>query len=167
MESVLKFDRVVLIKELNDKIKKFGEVFEIANVLEDSFVLRETKSRAAVGVISFADFEEHFVHAENFKGWTQWTLLTTDYDEGLTLFYRVKDRHRVQVKSINGCIGESSCNIKFGDEFNLYTGLNLAFLRCIKKVYLTKINDYHKQINIYINELKNIEDKIEQICSKI
>ena len=167
METTLKFDRVILIKELNDKIKKLGEAFEIANILEDSFVLREAKSKVAVGVVSFEDFEKHFVHEENFKGWTNWTPLTTDYEEGLTLFYRVKDRHRVQVKSMNGCVGESSCNIKFGDEFNLYIGLNLAFLRCIKKVYLAKINNYHKQINIYTNEIQYIEDKIEQISNKI
>ena len=52
METILKFDRVILTKELNDKIKKVGDVFEIANILDNSFLLREAKSRVAVGVVS-------------------------------------------------------------------------------------------------------------------
>ena len=62
MNTVLKFDRVILIKELNDKIKKVGDVFEIASILDNAFLLREAKSKIAVGTISFDDFEKHFVH---------------------------------------------------------------------------------------------------------
>lgn len=167
MDTILKFDKVILTKELDEKFKKVGEEFEIANVLDDSFLLRDTKTRVAIGVISFEDFDKYFVAAENFKGWTQWTPLTTDYVEGLKMFYRVKDRHKVQVKTSDGCIGESSCNNKFGDEFNLYVGLNLAFLRCIKKMYFNKINQCQKQINIYENEIKDVETKIRQINKKI
>ena len=70
MNTTLKFDRVVLTKELNDKFKQIGEVFEIANILEDSFLLRSTKTKVAIGVVNFEDFDKHFVHEENFKGWT-------------------------------------------------------------------------------------------------
>jgi hypothetical protein len=163
MESTLKYDRVVLTRELNDKFKKVGEVFEIANVFDDYFLLRDGKTRVAIGIVSFEDFDKHFVHEANFKGWTQWTPLTTNYEEGLVMFYRVKDRHKVQVKTSDGFVGESSCNTKFGDEFNLYTGLNLAFLRCVKKVFLNRIEKHQKQLNIYENEIKGIEDKIRYL----
>lgn len=161
METVLKFDKVILTKELNDKIKKVGEVFEIANILDNSFLLRDGKTRIAVGVVSFEDFEKHFVPVGNFKGWTDWTKLMTDYEDGLIVFYRVKDRHKIQVKTSNGYIGESYCNNKFGDEFNLHFGLNLAFLRCMKKMYLGKINDCQEKINIYSNEIRELESKIK------
>ena len=55
MNSTLKFDRVILTKEFNEKFKKVGEVFEIANILDDSFLLRDSKTKIALGVISFED----------------------------------------------------------------------------------------------------------------
>ena len=73
METTLKFDRVILVKELNEKFKNVGEVFEIANILDNSFLLRDGRTRVAIGVISFEDFEEYFVHENNFRGWTPWT----------------------------------------------------------------------------------------------
>lgn len=152
MESVLKFDRVVLIKELNDKIKKLGEVFEIANVLEDSFVLRETKSRAAVGVISFADFEEHFVHAENFKGWTQWCMFV-GFDGQNDCMYRTNGK-KVQVKFLTDKVRGEACCSKVND-FNLSYGIQLAYLRALNKVNLRKITEYEET-------LKQTEENLKQ-----
>ena len=60
MKTVLKFGRFVLVKELNEKISKVGEVFEIASISDDSFLLRDGQTRIALGVVSFEDFEKHF-----------------------------------------------------------------------------------------------------------
>ena len=57
METTLKFDRVILVKELNERFKKVGDVFEIANILDNTFLLRDGSTRVAIGVVSFEDFE--------------------------------------------------------------------------------------------------------------
>lgn len=167
MNTTLKFDRVVLTKELNEKFKQVGEVFEIAQIFDDSFLLRDSKTRVALGVVNFQDFENHFVNEENFKGWTPWTEFATDYEANLKMFYRTKDRRKVQVKTSNGCVGESCCNSKFGDEFNLYLGLNLAYLRCIKNILVNKIDNYTKNIHSCTSEIIDVEHQIKQIVNKI
>ena len=131
METILKFDRVILTKELNEKIKKVGEAFEIANVLDDSFLLREAKSKVAVGVISFKDFDNHFVTEENFKGWTQWIPLV-GFDGQNDVFYRT-NRRKTQVKFVKDKVRAESCRNK-NDDFNLYLGIQIAYLRCCNKL---------------------------------
>ena len=138
METVLKFDKVILTKELNDKIKKVGDVFEIANVLDDSFLLREARSKVAVGVISFEDFDKHFVTAENFKGWTNWTPLA-GYDGQSDCYYRT-NRRKTQVKFMTDNVRSESCCHK-GDEFNLYFGIQTAYLRCCNKLLERQRNE--------------------------
>ena len=138
METVLKFDKVILIKELNDKIKKVGDVFEIANVLDDSFLLREARSKVAVGVISFKDFDKHFVTAENFKGWTQWQPLA-GFDGQTDCYYRT-NRRKTQVKFMTDNVRSESCCHK-GDEFNLYFGIQTAYLRCCNKLLERQRNE--------------------------
>lgn len=145
MNTVLKFDRVVLIKELNDKIKKVGDVFEIANILDNSFLLREAKSKVAVGVISFEDFDKHFVPEENFQGWTRWTPFV-GYDGQSDCFYRT-NRKRVQVKFLTNKVRTEACiNKKDNDEFNLSFGIQLAYLRCLKKAMSKKVYVMQKEI---------------------
>ena len=55
MKTVLMYDRCVLTQELNEKIKKVGDVFEIANVFEDSFLLRDGKTRTALATGAATD----------------------------------------------------------------------------------------------------------------
>lgn len=138
METVLKYDRCILTKELNDRIKKVGDAFEIANVLDDSFLLREAKSKVAVGVISFEDFDKHFVMAENFKGWTKWTAFT-GFDGQTDCYYRSNGR-KVQVKFITDKVRAESCCHR-GDEFNLYFGIQTAYLRCCNKLLEKQRNE--------------------------
>ena len=154
METTLKFDRVILIKELNDKIKKVGEVFEIANVLEDSFLLRESKTKLAVGVISFTDFEKHFVHEQNFRGWTDWTPII-GFNGQSDAVYRT-NRKKIQLKFLTNKVRAESCcnNI---DDFNLTFGLNLAYLRALNKAYSKKVIEYENELKRCENELKRID----------
>lgn len=149
METVLIFDRVVLVKELNDKMKKLGEVFEIANIVDGSFVLRNTKTRAAVGVVNFEDFDKHFVKEGEFKGWTKWMpfvgLERTD------AFYRT-NRHKIEVKFVTDKVRATACCHK-DDEFNLSFGVQLAYYRCEQKSLL-------KQRAKYKEEIKRINQEI-------
>lgn len=160
METTLKFDRVILVKELNDKIKKVGEVFEIANILDGSFLLRESHSKIAVGVISFEDFEKHFVHEENFKGWTDWTPLT-GFDGQTDAYYRT-NRRKTQVKFLTDNVRAESCLNKVND-FNLYFGIQLAYLRCLNKAHSKKAKEYEsalKKIEIEIIDNTGIMQKM-------
>lgn len=164
MKSVLKYDRVILIKELNDKIKKVGEEFEIANVLEDSFILREAKSKTAVGVISFEDFEKHFVHAENFSGWTNWTMFV-GFDGQNDCMYRT-NRKKTQVRFLTDNVrGESFLNKE--DDFSLAFGLNLAYLRARNKVIAKKKSEYENKLKALDIELIDNERVIKDMINHL
>lgn len=156
METILKYDRVILTKELNDKIKKVGEVFEIANIFDDSFLLRESKSKIAVGVISFEDFDKHFVKEDEFKGWTDWTPFV-GFDGQNDILFRT-NRRKIQVKSTKDGVKAESCCCK-QDEFNLPFGIRIAYLRCVNKALNKKVEEHRQElekINLEIAENDNI-----------
>lgn len=164
MNTTLKFDRVVLVKELNEKIKKVGDVFEIANILDDSFLLREAKSKIAVGVVSFEDFEKHFVVEENFAGWTHWVPLV-GFDGQNDVAYRT-NRKRVQVKFLTDKVrAESSCHAE--DEFNLSFGLQMAYLRCLNKVLTKKKDEYEKNLKLVEDEISENKSYIKQMLDTL
>lgn len=155
MNTILKFDRVVLSKELNDKFKKVGESFEIANIFEDSFLLRETRSKIAVGIVSFEDFDRCFVPEENVKGWTQWTQFV-GYDGQSDCFYRTNHK-KVQVKFVKDKVRAEACCCK-GDEFNLSFGIQLAYIRCLNKAMSSKVKHLYEKVHKFEEEIcDNIE----------
>lgn len=161
METVLKFDKVILAKELNEKFKKVGEEFEIANILNDSsFLLRDAKTKVAFGVVSFEDFEKHFVTDENFTGWTPWTQFV-GFDGQTDVLYRT-NRKKVQVKFITDKVrAESCCHTE--DDFNLFWGVQLAYLRCLNKALAKKKVEYENAlttVNADIAENENIIKKM-------
>ena len=163
MKTILKYDRVVLIKEMNERIKKVGEVYEIANVLDDSFLLRDGKTRTAVGVVSFEDFEKHFVKETDAKGWTKWTAFT-GFDGQNDCFYRTNGK-KVQVKFTTSKVrSEASCNKK-EDEFNLTFGIHMAYFRCLNKALekrQTKLEDELRAVKIEIAENNNIMKRMTE-----
>lgn len=155
MKTTMKFDRVILIKELGDKFRKVGEIYEIANIFDNAFLLRDANTKVAIGTIAFEDFEEYFVHEENYKGWTDWTSIT-GFDGQTDAYYRT-NRKKTQVKFITDNVrAESFLNVKDGDEFNLYFGLNLAYLRTRDKALVKKKEKYEE-------ELKNINEELKKI----
>ena len=159
MESTLKYDRVVLTRELNDKFKKVGDVFEIANVFDDYFLLRDGKTRVAIGIVSFEDFDKHFVHEANFKGWTPWTPIV-GFDGQTDVCYRT-NRRKTQVKFLTDNVrGESFLNVKDGDEFNLYLGIQLAYLRALNKAKLNRVAECEEKLEKLNEELKNLNIEI-------
>lgn len=157
METALKFDRVVLVKELNEKFCKIGEVFEIANILENAFLLRDAKTRIAIGVVSFEDFENCFVHEENYKGWSQWQRFN-GIDNQNDCFYKT-NRRDVEVKFVTDKVRAKSYLHK-DDEFNLSFGLNLAYLRCMNK-------SLEKQKAECEAELARVAEKLARINNEI
>ena len=164
MKTVLKFDKVVLTKELNDKIKKVGEVFEIANILENSFLLRDGKTRVAVGVVSFEDFEKHFIPVENFNGWTNWTMFT-GFDGQDDCMYRT-NRRKIQVKFLTDKVRAESCCSK-ADEFNLAFGLQVAYLRALNKALNNKKSEYEKSLKMIDGEIKDNEHIIKKMINSL
>lgn len=160
MDTVLKFDRVVLVKELNDRFKRVGDVFEVANILDNSFLLRDSKTRVALGVVGFEDFERCFVAESQFSGWTAWTPLT-GFDGQTDALYKT-NRKKVKVKFLTDKTKAEACCNKM-DDFNLFFGVQMAYMRCLNKSLLKRKAKYEenlKSVNIEIADNNKIIDKM-------
>lgn len=143
METVLKYERCILVKELNDRFRQVGQVYEIANILDNSFILRDSKTRVALGVITFEDFERCFVNEGKLKNWTSWTHLVGE--NGRTdAFYRTNGR-RVEVKFVTDKVRATSCCHAL-DEFNLFFGIQIAYCRCENKALSKKVQEYAEKL---------------------
>ena len=164
MKTTMKFDRVILIKELNEKFCKIGEVFEIANILENSFLLRDAKSKLAIGVVDFQDFENHFVHEENFKGWTNWQPLT-GFDGQNDCYYRT-NRKKVQVRFITDKVRAESSRHR-EDDFNLYFGIQLAYLRALNKAYSKKKAMFEEELKKIDTEMIDNERMMQKMVNSL
>lgn len=164
MNTTLKFDKVILTKELNDKFKQVGEAFEIANILKDSFVLRSAKTKVAIGAVSFDDFEKHFVHAENFKGWTNWTQLV-GFDGQSDAFYRTNHK-KTQIKFVTTKDRAESCCCK-DDDFNLGFGIQLAYLRCLNKARARQKEALETELKMVNHELAENEAIIKKMVNSL
>lgn len=164
METVLKFDRVLLTKELNETFKKVGEVFEVANVFDGSFLLRDAKTKLALGVVNFEDFEKHFVHEANFKGWTKWTLFV-GFNGQNDCMYRSNGR-KVQVKFLTDKVRAESCCHK-DNEFNLAFGIQTAYLRCLNKSLAKKKKKYEEELKKIDMEIVDNERIIQKMINSL
>ncbi len=164
METTLKFDRVILVKELNEKFKNVGEVFEIANISDNSFLLRDGRTRVAVGVISFNDFEEHFVHENNFCGWTPWTSLV-GFNGQNDAFYRT-NRKKVQVRCLIDKVRAESCCHK-DDDFNLFFGIQAAYLRCMNKALEKQKTECEEKIKVVDSEIAENESILKRMINSL
>jgi hypothetical protein len=164
MNTTLKFDKVILTKELNDKFKQIGEVFEIANILDDSFLLRSAKTKVAIGVVNFEDFDKHFVHEENFKGWTNWTPLV-GFDGQSDAFYRT-NRKKVQVKFLTSKVKAEACRCN-KDDFNLSFGIQLAYLRCLNKAREQQRTALNAELAFVERELAENESIIKKMVNSL
>lgn len=164
MKTVLRFDRCVLVKELNEKFKQVGEVFEIANILEDSFLLRSAQTKVTLGVISFEDFEKHFVLVENFKGWTKWESIV-DFDGQSDAEYRT-NRKKVQVRFLTDKVRAECCCCK-DDEFNLAFGIRIAYLRCLNKARTKQRIEFEDKLNMIEHEIAENESIIKKMVNSL
>ena len=164
MNTTLKFDKVILTKELNDRFKQVGEAFEVANILENSFLLRNAKTKVAIGVVSFEDFEKHFVHEEQFKGWTPWQQFI-GFDGQTDVFYRT-NRKKTQVKFLtNNVRGESCCHRD--DDFNLNFGIHLAYLYTLNKARTNQRIELERKLNMVEHEIAENNTIIKKMVNSI
>lgn len=150
MYSVLKYDEVVLIKEF-EKLKQVGEIYEVANITENSMILRTKDTKIAVGVIGINDFYVHFRKFKEVTGWTNWIPIVDDFGS-LICYYRTNFK-KVQVQLHEKYKAEASCHAL--DEFNVSFGIKLAYQRCRIK----HLNDLK---NTYENSLKKTESELMQ-----
>lgn len=164
MNTTLKFDKVVLIKELNDKLKQVGEEFEIANILENSFLLRSSKTKVAIGVVSFEDFERHFVAVENYKGWTPWTSIV-GFDGQSDVEYRT-NRKKVQVRFLTDKVRAESCRNK-DDDFSLNFGIRLAYLRALNKAREKQKVELEEKLNMVNSEIAENESIMKKMVNSL
>lgn len=161
METVLKFDKCILIKELNEEFNQVGKSYEIADILDNSFLLRDFKTKVVVGVIDFNDFDKYFVSEQNFKGWTPWTKLMGD------VFYRT-NRRKTQVKIITDKVrAEACCCKKDNDEFNLYFGIQLAYLRARNKVLAKKKIEFENNLKETNKEIADNNKTMKKMINGI
>lgn len=135
MFTVFRNDKVILIKEF-DKMKTVGQEYEVANITNTSVVLRDVSTKIAVGAICIDDFDKYFAKSLKPKKWTAWTKLIVNNDG--VIFYRTNGV-KVQVKTIDNVVGTASCHS--GDVFNLYVGIQIAFLRMQNKIIKSNIKD--------------------------
>lgn len=164
MNTILKFDKVILTKELNEKIKKVGDVYEIANILDNTFILREFKTKVAVGVINFEDFENHFVHEGNFKGWTNWTQLV-GFDGQSDCFYRT-NRKKTQVKFLTSKVRAESCCHK-DDDFNLSFGVQMAYLKCLNKARIKQKIELEEKLKMIEHDIAENKAIIKKMSNSV
>ena len=149
--SVLKYDRVILTKEMG-KMTMVGEVYEVAAITEDSFIIRDARTKIAMGVVSFEEFDNHFEKPQDVKGWTPWTKFADK--NGEAAFYRTNFR-KVEVKC-GDVKATATCNLG-EDEFNLYFGIRIAYARCINKILTKQKNENEEALKEIRKEMnKNV-----------
>ena len=164
MNTVLKFDRVVLVKELNEKFKQVGEVFDIANILDNSFLLRDSKTKVAIGIVSFEYFEENFVAEEKRRGWTPWTKIV-GFDGQNDASYRTNGK-KVQVKFLTSKTKAEACCSK-DDDFNLAFGIQVAYLRCMNKALEKQNTQYEEKIKLANHEIAENETILKKMINSL
>jgi hypothetical protein len=164
MNTVLKFDKCVLVKELNEKFKQVGDVFEVINVMEDSLLIRDTKTRVTIGIVSFKDFEKHFVRENNFKGWTNWTPLV-GFDGQTDALYRTNHK-KTQVKFITDKVRAEACCSKT-DDFNLSFGIQIAYMRCLNKAMSKQRDELNEKICRINSEIADNESIMKKMINSL
>lgn len=164
METTLKFDTVILTKELNDKFKKVGKAFEVANIFEDYILLRDATTRVAIGIVAYDDFVTHFEKEEKFEGWTPWVSFT-GFDGQNDVVYKT-NRRKTIVKFIKGNIKAESCCHK-DDEFNLYTGIQIAYLRARNKVLAKQKAELEESLKKINREIADNSDIVKSMVESM
>lgn len=160
--NILRNDKVILTKEMGN-LKMVGETYEVANVVEDRVVLRDAKTKVAVGVIDIVDFWEYFKKPEDVKRWTNWTNIVDQQGNSVGT-YRTNMR-KVQVRLSDGTRTEVCC--KKSDSFSLGFGINYAYERCTKK-YLKRLEaKYEKSLKSVRADISECEHRIKQMINAV
>ena len=157
--NIVRNEKVMLVKEM-DNFQKVGEVFEVANITDTAVVLRDASNKIAVGVVNIDCFDEYFKKPEDVNGWTPWQRLTANED--VVAFYRAKGK-KIQVRLADGTRSEANCNDC--DEFNLFFGIQLAYERCLNKIYKQMEKDYEKALKEVRAEISECHHRVKTMIN--
>ena len=177
--SVIKYDKVILKKELGDRLRTVGQEFEIANITEDKYLLRDAKTKVAIATVDIAEFEEYFEKPEEMVGWTPWVAIFDKIEGGIDAFYRTRGDKKVQVRLVKDkkpnekyILKEASCNTM--DEFNLFFGITMAYKRCLiehlkrEEAEQTKlVAEQTRKLDEIRNELKDNKRQVSQMINSL
>lgn len=159
---ILRNDKVILTKAMGN-LQIVGETFEVANVTETAVVLRDARSKIAVGAVNIADFEQYFKKPEEVNGWTPWQRLI-DNTGNTIAFYRTNQK-KVQVRTADDVRAEATCNKC--DEFNLAFGIRLAMTRCEIKMLKHIYSEYEDVMKRISGDIKMNEDIIRKMVKSL
>lgn len=141
--NILKNDKFMLIEAI-ERLNKVGEIYEVGNVTNTSIVMRDAKTKVAIGAVDIDDFSKYFKKPEEVKTWTKWCAMTNPLGE-IIAFYRTNGK-KVQVRNnhLKTVRGEASCCKD--DEFNLAFGIRLAYARCLDKELTAVEKDFESSL---------------------
>ena len=161
MSTIMRYDKAILTKEFG-KLKKVGETFEIGDMTENHIIIRDLKSKIALGAIGIDEFDEYF-KVDYKKEWTKWANINDM--SGCTIgCYRTNGK-RVQVKTENGVRAEAKCHKM--DSFNLRTGIAIALNRCYIKYYKSLIKENKEKNKLLKSNIAECNDMINKIISNV
>ena len=160
--NILRNDKVILTNVMGN-FQFVGETFEVANITETAVVLRNERTKVAVGAIDIDMFDQYFRKPEEVKCWTPWQRLVDQIGNTIA-FYRTNLK-KVQVRTVDGYRGEATCNK--ADDFNLYFGLCLAMKRCEIKMMKDIEKDYTKNLNSIIHDIYNAQNDINNMIKSL
>lgn len=165
MDTVMKFDRVILMKELGDRFSTVGQVYEVASILNgESFLLRDAKTKIAAGVISIEDFDKHFVIESECTGWTPWQKFV-GFDGQNDCLYRTNFK-KVQVRFLTDKVRAEACCSK-NDEFNLSFGIKLCYLRALNKARVKQKKEFEEKLSMVNREIAENEKTMKFMLNSL
>lgn len=129
--NILKNDKFMLIEEMG-KLNKVGEIYEVGNITDTSVIMRDAKTKVAIGAIDIDDFGKYFKKPEDVKHYTRWCGMTNALGEVIAYYRTNGKKVQVRMHNMERYRAEASCCCKY-DEFNLTFGIRLAYLRCENK----------------------------------
>lgn len=172
--SVFRGTKIILIKKF-ENLNKMGKVYEVGDVSNSMVIIREVDSKAAVGAVTFEDFDNHFEVVKSNNKFTKWETFADGFGNVIGA-YRTNQK-KVQVKlftnveifgnqmTVSEIRTEASCHK--GDTFNLYFGLQLAFLRAVEQLSQKALKEngskYIKFSGLYKDTKRSINNMLSTL----
>lgn len=158
-------DKVVLTNTFG-KLNQIGNIFEIADITTNNkIIIRDATSKIAIAAIDVDDLEKYFRTIESVKNiWTKWNHII-DCDDSIIGIYRTNFK-KVEVR-----VNDSKGNLITGrafcckdDTFNLTFGIRLAYMRAIRKAYISNKEDLLHRVTLIKLNIHNIDQQINKMC---
>lgn len=160
--NIVRFDKVVLVKEL-ENLKSTGKEYEVANITNISVIVRDAKTKVAICSVDIDKFDQYFKKVEDAKGWTNWQRLMGANNDTMAS-YRTNYK-KVQVRLIDGTKSEATCHVE--DKFNLMFGIRLAYLRCCNKLLKRNIDTLQETIKTNQSGIDVNNDIIQKMLKSL